>query len=66
MSMLPVSTNPLGRYRCPSGVVSVAVQSSAVGLRVHRWSLDDVLVLPGEVGLRTVLTLNTISFTLCD
>ena len=46
--------------------LGTTVQSSAVVLRVYGWVLDGVPVLPGEIGLRTVLTLNTVSFTLCD
>ena len=44
--------------------LGTTVQSSAVVLWVHRWVLVGVPVLPGEVGLRTVLTLNTVSLTL--
>ena len=43
---------------------STVVQSSPVGLGVYGWTLDDVPVLPGEVGLRTVLKADVTNFTL--
>ena len=46
--------------------LGTTVQSSAVVLRVYRWMLDGVPVLPGEVGLRTLLTMVVVVFTLCD
>ena len=45
--------------------LSVMVQSSAVGLRVYGWSLDGVPARMDVLGLRTVLMMDVVVFTLC-